>query len=252
MDLSDSQNIKPFSTGEDFNKRQAKLMYMTVVKTEELKKEFGDLKALEDVSFEIGEGEIVGILGANGAGKSTLMKILSGQYSRDGGDVEVLAQDPEKNSAELKEELGILPEREDPPSFLTGKEFLDFCAEVRGEDIVESKWVDRLNLGDDLQKLTQDLSKGERQKLMIAQAFLHKPELVLIDEPLINLDPFIQEEAKNIFREHRDNGGTVFLSTHVISPAEELCDRVLFLEEGEIVEKIDEVENLKAKFLKEE
>ena len=222
---------------------------MSVIRVENLSKNYGENEALSDVSFEVDEGEIIGVLGPNGAGKSTLMKILSGQLSSDSGEVRVLEKDPETEGVELRDELGILPEREDPPSFLTGKEFLDFSSEIREEEFVESDWIDRLNLGGNFQKLTQDLSKGERQKLMIAQAFFHEPEIVFIDEPMINLDPFVQEEVKDVFREHRDNGGTVFLCTHVIELAEEMCDRVFFMDDGEIVEEVEDTENLREKFL---
>lgn len=224
---------------------------MNVIEVEDLRKSFGEVQALNGVSLEVEEGEIVGVLGPNGAGKSTLMNILSGQLDRDSGEVEVRGKDPAENPAELREYLGILPEREDPPSFLTGKEFLDFVSDTRGEESFDRKWISRFKLEDDLEKLTEDLSKGERQKLMIAQAFFHEPELVFIDEPLINLDPFIQQEAKDVFREARDRGGTVFLCTHVVSLAEELCDRVFFMEEGTVVEVVEDVENLREKFLEE-
>ncbi|MFB6100591.1 MAG: ABC transporter ATP-binding protein [Candidatus Nanohalobium sp.] len=224
---------------------------MTVIKADKVSKSFGELDALRNISFEVEEGEIVGILGPNGAGKSTLMNILTGQMERDSGEVEVLGQDPEDDPAGLREKLGILPEREDPPSFLTGREYLDFVADIRGEHPNRGKWIAKLNMEKDMEKLTQDLSKGERQKLMIAQAFFHEPELVFIDEPLINLDPFIQEEAKDVFREHVEDGGTLVMSTHVVSLAEELCDRVLFIEDDIVVEEVEDVENLREKFLDE-
>ena len=224
---------------------------MSLIEADGLKKSFGDEQALDGVSLEIEEGEIVGVLGPNGAGKSTLMKILTGQLKRDGGDLQVLMKDPQDDPAELREDLGVLPEREDPPSFLTGREFLNFCSDVREQDFVENEWINRLNLSTHLDKFTQDLSKGERQKLMIAQAFFHRPEIVFIDEPMINLDPFVQEEAKDLFKEHRDSGNTVFMCTHVISLAEELCDRVLFMREGKIVRVVENVENLREKFLNE-
>ncbi len=224
---------------------------MSLIKVEDLRKSFGEVQALNGVSLEVEEGEIVGVLGPNGAGKSTLMNILSGQIDRDSGKVEVLGMDPQDDPSKLREYLGVLPEREDPPSFLTGKEFLDFVSDIRGEEYFDREWITRFKLEDDLDKLTEDLSKGERQKLMVAQAFFHEPELIFIDEPLINLDPFIQEEAKDVFREARDREGTVFLCTHVVSLAEELCDRVFFMKEGTVVEEIEDVENLREKFLEE-
>jgi ABC-2 type transport system ATP-binding protein len=223
-----------------------------VIDVEDLGKSFGEVEALSDVSFQVKEGEIVGVVGANGAGKSTLMQILSGQLERDYGNVEVLGLDPEEKPVELRKKVGVLPEREDPPSFLTGTEYLDYVSDIRDKDIDTDYWVEELNLEGEMDKLTYNLSKGERQKLMIAQALFHSPELVFIDEPLVNLDPIIQQKAKELFRNSKKKGGTVFLCTHILSLAEELCDRVLFLEKGEISEVVEDPENLKQKFNPEE
>jgi ABC-2 type transport system ATP-binding protein len=223
-----------------------------MIKVEELAKNYGDVEALTSVDMEVEEGEIVGVLGANGAGKSTLVQILTGQIDRDSGTVDVLGLDPEKEPVKLRDKLDILPEREDPPSFLTGKEYLDFVADVRDEEIDKDHWEEEFNLEGKMDKLTYNLSKGERQKLMIVQALFHEPDLVFIDEPLVNLDPVIQERAKELFKQRREAGGTVFLCTHVVSLAEEICDRVFFLKDGEITEVIEEPENLTEKFLEEE
>jgi len=211
-----------------------------------LEKSFGDLKALKDISFEINKGEIVGFLGSNGAGKSTTIEILTGQIERDSGELEVLGQDPEDDPVELRSRLGILPEREDPPSFLTGREYFEFISDIRDEEVDEANWIERLHLEGKLDKLTHNLSKGERQKLMIVQAFFHKPELVFIDEPMTNLDPVIQEEVKQIFDDHSE---TIFLCTHNVNLAEEVCDKVFFIKNGEVVEEIEDTQNLREKFL---
>ncbi|MFB6143910.1 MAG: ABC transporter ATP-binding protein [Candidatus Nanohaloarchaea archaeon] len=224
---------------------------MKAVKAENVEKAFGDVEALGGVDIEIEEGEIVGVLGPNGAGKSTLVEILTGQLERDAGDVEVLGLDPGEKPLELRARTGVLPEREDPPSFLTGDEYLEFVSEIRGEPINSEEWVRRLKLEGKMDSLTRDLSKGERQKLMLVQAFFHEPDLVFIDEPLINLDPIVQEEAKEMFQEFSKDS-TILLCTHVVSLAEELCDRVFFLKDGEVVDVVEEVENLKQKFLEEE
>ncbi|MFB6174748.1 MAG: ABC transporter ATP-binding protein [Candidatus Nanohalobium sp.] len=223
-----------------------------MIEVEELAKSYGDVEALTSVDMEVNEGEIVGILGANGAGKSTLVQVLTGQIDRNSGEVNVLGLDPEESPVELREKLGILPEREDPPSFLTGEEYLDFVADVRDKEIDKDYWMKRFNLEGKMEKLTYNLSKGERQKFMIIQALFHEPDLVFIDEPLVNLDPVIQERAKKLFKARREAGGTVFLCTHVISLAEEICDRVFFLKNGEVTEVIEEPENLTEKFLEEE
>jgi ABC-2 type transport system ATP-binding protein len=225
---------------------------MAFLSVEDVEKEFDSVSALDGVDLSVGEGEIVGVLGPNGAGKSTLVKILTGQLEADSGSVEVLDLDPSRESVELKKRVGVLPEREDPPSFLTGSEYFELVSDVRGVDIDKDEWVRRLGLDGEMSSLTSDLSKGERQKLMIAQAFFHEPQLVFVDEPLVNLDPIVQEEVKDIFKSHRDDGGTVFLCTHIVSLAEELCDRVFFVRDGEVVDEIENVENLKAKFLEEQ
>lgn len=225
---------------------------MSLIEVEELEKSYGDVDALDGVDMEISKGEVVGVLGPNGAGKSTLMKILTGQMEYDSGKVKVFGRDPEKHRVEIKERMGVLPEREDPPSFLTGREYFEFVEDIRGTEFPIEDWVEKLNLEGKMDNVTLELSKGERQKLMIAQAFYHDPELVFIDEPLVNLDPIIQERAKDLFRNRREDGGTVFLCTHVVSLAEELCDRVFFLKDGEVIEEVTDVENLKEKFLEEE
>jgi len=222
---------------------------MNVIKAERVKKSFGDIEALKNIGLEVEKGEIVGILGSNGAGKSTLVNILTGQIERDKGEVEVMGMDPSCGK-KLREKLGILPEREDPPSFLTGEEYLEFVSDVRDVPIDSNQWVEKLNLEGKMDKVTMDLSKGERQKLMVAQAFFHEPDLVFVDEPLVNLDPVIQEKVKTLFREHKEREKSIVLCTHVISLAEEVCDRVLFLEDGKITNQVEETENLKERFLK--
>ena len=217
-----------------------------MIEVDELKKSYGGIRALKGISFGSEKSEIIGFLGPNGAGKSTTIEILTGQEDRDSGDIKVLGIDPEKEPVELRSRLGILPEREDPPSFLTGNEYLEFISDVREEEIDRGKWVEKMRLEGKMEKLTRDLSKGERQKLMIVQAFFHEPEVVFIDEPMTNLDPVVQEEVKDIFQ---DFEGTIFLCTHNVNLAEEVCDRVVFIEDGKIIEKLDETSDLKQKFL---
>lgn len=220
---------------------------MTVIDVNALSKSYSQNQVLKDLNFEVQENEITGLIGPNGAGKSTTVQILTGQLSRNEGSVEVLGMDPWKNPVELRKKLGVLPEREDPPSFLTGNEYLQYISDIRDEEIDKQKWIERFNLEGKMDKPTHEISKGERQKLMIIQAFFHEPELVFIDEPLINLDPFVQEEAKKLFKEYSENTGSIFLCTHLLGLAEELCDNVLFLNEGTIQEDVKDVENLKTR-----
>mgnify|MGYP000470961704 FL=1 len=221
---------------------------MSLIEASDISKSYPDFE-LKNVDLEVKEGEIVGVLGPNGTGKSTLMQILTGQIDRDSGSLEVLGLDPQEDSKELRKKIGVLPEREDPPSFLTGREYLDFVSDIR-EESMDWEFPEKLNLDEHLlDQQTRKLSKGERQKLMVVQAFFHEPELVFIDEPLINLDPLIQERVKEVFKEHRENGGSMVLSTHLVSLAEEMCDRVVFLRDGEVIEEVTEPENLKEQFI---
>ena len=221
---------------------------MSLIKASNISKSYSDFE-LKNVDIEVTEGEIVGVLGPNGTGKSTLMQVLTGQESRDSGDLKVLGLDPEDDPVELRSKIGVLPEREDPPSFLTGREYLNFVSDIRGE-VMDWDFPEKLNLDSHLlEQQTRSLSKGERQKLMVIQAFFHEPELVFIDEPLINLDPLIQERVKDVFREHKERGGSMVLSTHLVSLAEELCDRVVFLRDGKVIEEVTEPENLKEQFI---
>lgn len=220
---------------------------MSRITAENVSYSYPETEAVRDFDMEVEEGEIVGLIGPNGAGKSTAVKVMTGQLDRDSGKVEVAGIDPSEDSRAVRRKSGILPEREDPPTFLTVSEYMKYISEIREYEFEPSIWLDRLNLKGRENELTGDLSKGERQKLMIVQAFFHEPEVAFIDEPLINLDPVVQEEVKDIIREHVEDGGSVVLSTHVIPVAEELCDRVYLMEDGETRE-LDHTDNLLEEF----
>ncbi|MCJ7450716.1 MAG: ABC transporter ATP-binding protein [Candidatus Nanohaloarchaeota archaeon QJJ-9] len=220
---------------------------MQAVNTENLEKSFGEVRALDQLNLTVEKGKLFGFIGPNGAGKTTTINILTGQIQPDRGKARVLGTDPTRKPKKVRGKVGILPEREDPPSFLTPREYFEFVGNIRKIEGLEEKvseWSDRLEFKDSLDKMNKDLSKGEKQKVMITQAFIHEPELVFIDEPLINLDPVIQEKVKSYFKEYHSEGKTLFLSTHVMSLAEEVCTRVGILKEGRLVKTspIDEIE----------
>lgn len=217
---------------------------MVKIEVENLEKTFNDKKVLKGIDFKVNKGEIIGFLGPNGAGKSTTINILTGATPRDKGNVLVENRDPEKHQNFIRKHSGIIPEREDPPSFLTVNEYLDFVSETRQTPINKEKWLKKFKLTGKESRLTKDLSKGDRQKLMLIQAFFHEPEIVFIDEPMINLDPFIQKKAKQQIQQYAENGGTVFLSTHYLSIVEDICTRTLLLKDGKISREIENPENL--------
>jgi ABC-2 type transport system ATP-binding protein len=217
---------------------------MTAILAEELTKTYGDLTALDGLSLSIGEGELFGFLGPNGAGKTTTIGILTGQLIPDSGRASVLGTDPTADPVETRRRVGILPEKESPPSFMTPREYFDFVGTVRGMDPDTvgqraDRWADRLAFREKLDTLNTDLSRGQQQKVMITQAFLHEPAVVFIDEPLANLDPIIQERVKEFVVDYRSAGNTVFLSTHQIAVAEEVCTRVGIVSEGELIAERD-------------
>ncbi len=211
---------------------------MPAVETDELTKRFGDVVALDSLSLTVPDGELFGLLGPNGSGKTTTIEILTGQRTPTAGTATVLGYDPVTEPLAVRREIGILPEREDPPSFLTPREYLQFVGDVRDIDDIDDRieeWSRTLEFRGVLDTLAGDLSEGERQRVMLSQSFIHEPSLVFIDEPLVNLDPLMQEEVKRILRDYCAAGNTLFLSTHFMSVAEELCTRVGIIADGQLV-----------------
>ncbi|MFC7056955.1 ABC transporter ATP-binding protein [Halovenus salina] len=210
---------------------------MPAVETTGLTKEYGAVRALDGLDLTIERGELYGLLGPNGSGKTTTIEILTGQRVPTAGAVSVLGIDPVENPLDVRRSVGILPEREDPPSFLTPREYLQFVGDVRDIPDIEDRideWSTKLEFRGILDTLSTDLSEGERQRVMLAQVFIHEPELVFIDEPLVNLDPLMQAEVREILTSYCEAGNTLFLSTHFMEVAEELCTRVGIIAEGKL------------------
>jgi len=211
---------------------------MTVIKMTNLTKEFGDLTAVNNVTLSIEKGQLFGLLGPNGSGKTTMIKMLTGQINPTNGAVNILGVDVLKNPLKVREKVGIIPEQETPPSFLTAEEYLEFVGSIRKLDNtkeISEKWFKMLDFEDQKNALCKDLSRGTRQKLMVAQAFLHEPQLAFIDEPLINLDPIIQRTLKDFLLDYIKKGNTVFFSTHVLEIAEEICTQIGILDKGRLL-----------------
>jgi len=205
-----------------------------------LEKAYGDVTAIDALSLTVEEGELFGLLGPNGAGKTTTMEVLTGQLRPDAGRVGVLGADPVARPTAVRERVGILPEKESPPSFLTPREYFAFVGAVRDlpdarVDDAVARWSERLGFADRLDTLASDLSRGQQQKVMIAGAFLHDPAVVFIDEPLANLDPIVQERVKRFLADYRAAGNTLVVSTHDVDVAAELCSRVGILYGGDLV-----------------
>lgn len=200
-------------------------------------KTFNDLKAVDDLSFKVNDGEIVGFVGPNGAGKTTTMKILTGILKPDCGTVNVNGFDIAKSPLEAKEIIGYIADSPDMFLRLKGIEFLNFIADiykvptdVRRERI--ETFATRFGLIDALDLPMQSYSHGMRQKAMVAAALVHNPPVWILDEPLIGLDPKSAYELKNMMREHAAKGNCVLFSTHVLEVAEKLCDKIIIINHG--------------------
>jgi len=210
----------------------------TIIEARELSKNYGDVQAVNNVDLTVRKGALFGLLGPNGSGKTTMIKMLTGQTLPTGGTATVLGVDAQTDPVGVRRQVGIIPEQEIPPSFLTAQEYLAFVAAVRNIPDIETKaewWFEFLDFADKKQVLCKDLSRGTRQKLMFTQAFIHEPELALIDEPLINFDPIMQDLVKDYLTDYVKKGNTIFISTHILEVAEEICSEFAILHKGRLL-----------------
>jgi len=210
---------------------------MSVITVENVSKSFGGVKALSEVSLTVEAGEFFGLFGPNGAGKTTLLRILTGEIGADSG-AGTTAGAPWSDPMEVRRRVGIVPEAETPPTFLTAQETLELVCEIRGVEDPEERigeWMGFFGMEEKRHVLCRDLSKGQRQKLMLAAALIHGPGLLLLDEPFINLDPIYQRRVREHLRGFVEGGGTVFMCTHILEIAERLCTRVAVIDRGRIV-----------------
>ena len=207
-----------------------------VITTDTLSKSYGETRAVNGVSIAVTRGSLFGLLGPNGSGKTTMIRMLTGQVRPTGGSAQVLGLDPAAEPVAVRELVGIIPEQESPPSFLTAEEYLLFVSSIRKIDNPPiAWWFDFLDFADKRNVLCKDLSRGTRQKLMFAQAFLHRPVLAVIDEPLINFDPLVQQTVKEYLVDYVAAGNTVFFSTHILDVAEEICSDIAILHKGDLL-----------------
>ncbi|HEV2167122.1 MAG TPA: ABC transporter ATP-binding protein [Thermoplasmata archaeon] len=202
---------------------------------------YGEKVGVADLSLRVSPGEIFGLLGSNGAGKSTTMKAIVGLQKPDAGTVRVFGIDPTRDGVEAKRRLGYVPEAPLLFDALTPWEFLEYVASVRGlEKPVATRRAERyagaLQLTPELHQPIATLSMGNRQKVLLVAALLHRPQLLVLDEPFHSLDPRAVRVARELLRQHASEGrGAVLLSTHTMEVAERLCDRVGILDRGRLV-----------------
>ena len=208
---------------------------MSVIKCSNLSKNYDEVEALKKINLEVNEGEFFGLLGPNGAGKTTLLKILTCQLKSSKGRADVFGMDTFSNFSSIKPKISIVPEQESPPSFLTPREVLELVVNIR--QITDSNidyWLEFFELETMEGRVCRNLSRGQKQKVMLASAFISETKLMFLDEPFINLDPLVQAKVREWLKEYVKKGGTVFINTHLLENAERLCDRAAIIHQGQI------------------
>jgi len=210
-----------------------------MITTKNLSKRYGDILAVDDLTFSVAPGEVLGFLGANGAGKSTTMRMIAGFIAPSAGQISVCGHDIERDPVAAKSCVGYLPEGAPSYGEMTVAEFLDFVADIRGlkgaqrrqrRDIV----IERLALGPVIEQVIETLSKGFRRRVGLAQALIHDPEALILDEPTDGLDPNQKHEVRRLINE-LSKDKLVIVSTHILEEVHEVCTRAIIIANGRIV-----------------
>ena len=207
---------------------------MNIVEVSHIAKSFGDTKAVSDVTFAVSPGEMFGMLGPNGAGKTTTIRIILDIFKPDQGEVSILGG---SMTEEKKELIGYMPEERGMYQDITLDKCLTYLGTLKGLSTSDVKnrldpLLERFDLADHKHKKVKELSKGMQQKAQIINTVVHQPDLIIIDEPFTALDPINTQLVKDVMRELSDDGTTIIMSTHQMHQVEELCDRILLIDEG--------------------
>ena len=211
-----------------------------MISVSELKKFFGDVKAVNDISFEVKKGEVFGLLGPNGAGKTTTIKLLLGLLEPNEGTIKIMGLNPETEEVQVKSRVGYVSEEPLIFKSLTPKDLFNFIASIRKLNAEETseraqEYMESLGALEYYEQLVATLSHGNKQKIQIISSILHDPDLLILDEPLSGLDAKSVKVVKEILDIHVENGGAVLFSTHIMEIAEDLCDRIAIMNQGKIV-----------------
>ena len=207
---------------------------------EHLTKTYGEKRAVDDLSLHIQPGEVYGFIGHNGAGKTTTLKSIVGILPFDSGEIRINGKSIKDQAIACKQILAYIPDNPDLYSYMTGNGYLNFIADIFGISAEERKenitrYAEAFELSKDLSQPISAYSHGMKQKLAIISAWMHSPKLILMDEPFVGLDPKAAHTLKLMMREHCDNGGAIFFSTHVLEVAEKLCDKVAIIKNGKLI-----------------
>ena len=210
-----------------------------MIRISDLTKRYGSFTAVDAINLEVPQGELFGFLGPNGAGKTTTLRMIAGILRPTGGRVEIGGVDIVENPTAAKSKLGFIPDRPFIYEKLTGAEFLRFVAGLYGQSgpRIEHRARELLalfDLEDWRDELVESYSHGMRQKLIISSAFVHRPDVIVVDEPMVGLDPKAARILKDLFREYTRRGHTIMMSTHTLEVAEAMCDRIGIIQGGRI------------------
>ena len=206
-----------------------------IIEVEGLTKSYGSKRGITNVSFDVEEGEVLGFLGPNGAGKTTTIRLLMALLRADAGTARIAGLDSWQQSVEIKRLIGYLPGEPSLDPGLTGGQILEYFGNLRGgvDQAYLKQLIKRLDL--DPSRKFRQYSSGNKRKVVLIQAFMHRPRLLILDEPTNGLDPLNQQEFGRMVKEVRDEGRTVFLSSHILSEVEQTCTRVGIIREGQLV-----------------
>lgn len=211
-----------------------------MIKLENLTKKYADFLAVNNLNLTVNKGEIFGFIGPNGAGKTTTIKMMGGIMAPTSGTVKICGIDMSKDPEKAKQKIGFIPDRPYLYEKLTGMEFMRFTADlysVKGNHFKE-KAQDKLamfSLSDWSDELIESYSHGMRQRLIMAAALMHEPEIIIVDEPMVGLDPRAIKMVRELFRKLADNGVTIFMSTHTLKIAEDICHRIGVINKGVMI-----------------
>ena len=213
-----------------------------MLKIENLTKTYGEKKAVDDLTLHINPGEIYGFIGHNGAGKTTAIKSCCGILPFDQGEIFIKGMSVKENPLECKKVLAYIPDNPDLYEFMTGIQYLNFIADIFAVEADKrqtliGKYAEIFEITDDLAQPVGAYSHGMKQKLAIISALIHEPELIIMDEPFVGLDPKASHRLKEIMRNICREGGAIFFSTHVLEVAEKLCDKVAIIKKGKLIKE---------------
>ncbi len=205
-----------------------------------LTKKYGDYRAVDDLNLSVQKGEIFGFIGPNGAGKTTTIKMIGGILAPSAGSVKIAGIDIQQEPEKAKSKIGFIPDRPYLYEKLTGMEFLKFTADLYGvsDDIFSQKAqqnLDMFSLADWSDELIESYSHGMKQRLIMSAALLHDPEVIIVDEPMVGLDPMAILMVKDLFQRLAQKGVTVFMSTHTLAVAEDICERIGVINKGQLI-----------------